>query len=114
MVFFAPGISYPKGAQHLALEAIVQLELYLTAEGTLLKEPLIIKSSGYSTIDEHCLKVFTNPNYAKMWKFKPASQPYKIQFEVRFENDEVESGFIGEAVYLSPEEGGGINETNPQ
>ena len=111
MVLFAPGFSYPKDAQHLALEAIVQLELYLTAEGTILKEPLIVNSSGYSEIDQHCLKMFTNPNYVRMWKFKPAPQPYKILFEVRFEDYKVEPRYIGEAVYLSPEEGGEINES---
>ena len=114
MVLFAPKISYPKDEQHLALEAVVQLELYITVEGTLLKDPIIVNSSGYAAFEEHCLKMFTNPNFTKVWKFKPAPQPYKILFEVRFEKDEVEADFIGEAVYLSPAEGGVINETKAQ
>lgn len=110
MVLFAPGFSYPKDAQHLDLEAVVQLELYLTSEGTLLKEPLMIISSGHPELDKHCLKMF-DPKYSKAWKFKPAPQPYKILFEVRFENYKVEPRYVGEAVYLSTEEGGEIDET---
>jgi hypothetical protein len=40
------------------------------------------------------------------WKFKPASQPYKMQVEIDFSKNEVKTKFIGEAAYLSTEEGG--------
>ncbi len=102
MVVFTPRFSYPKSAEHRGVEGKVQLELYLSSEGVLLKEPLITVSSGHPELDEHCLKMFK----AKEWKFKPASKPYKIRVEVSFFNNEVESRFLGEAAYLSTEEGG--------
>ena len=88
MVVFTPRFSYPKSAEHRGVEGKVQLELYLSSEGVLLKEPLITVSSGHPELDEHCLKM------------------YKIRVEVSFFNNEVESRFLGEAAYLSTEEGG--------
>ncbi|NLW56697.1 MAG: TonB family protein [Firmicutes bacterium] len=107
MVLFAPGFSYPKSAEHRGLEGTVQLELYLNPEGRLLSEPQILVSSGHTLLDDYCLRILKSGE----WKFKPAPQPYKILFEVRFEDYKVEPRYIGEAVYLSPEEGGEINES---
>ncbi len=97
--------SYPKNAEHKGIEGNVLLELYLSPEGTLLEEPRITVSSGHPELDQYCINIFK----AKALKYKPASQPYKIIVEVRFFNNkgkyEVEPNFIGEATYLSIEEG---------
>jgi TonB family protein len=102
MVGFVPRFTYPKSAEHLGAEGKVLMELYLTPEGTLLKEPMMLASSGHVALDEHCRRMFTSQE----WKFKPASQPYKMQVEIDFSKNEVKTKFIGEAAYLSTEEGG--------
>ena len=101
-----PRFTYPKGAQHQGIEGKVIMELYLTPEGTFLKEPLMLASSGHAALDGHCLNMFTSKNTLSQWKFKPASQPYKLQVQVNYANNEVQIGFIGEAAYLSTGEGG--------
>jgi protein TonB len=97
--------SYPKNAEHKGIEGNVLLELYLSPEGTLLEEPRITVSSGHPELDGYCINIFK----AEALKYKPASESYKIIVEVRFFNNkgkyEVEPNFIGEATYLSVEEG---------
>ncbi|HBR30091.1 MAG TPA: hypothetical protein DD734_01355 [Firmicutes bacterium] len=102
MVGFVPRFTYPKSAEHLGAEGKVLMELYLAPDGTLLKEPVMLASSGHAALDEHCRRMFTS----REWKFKPASQPYKLQVEIDFSDNEVKHKFIGEAAYLSTEEGG--------
>jgi TonB family protein len=104
--FFPRSPSYPKGAQHLGVEGRVLVEFYLTPEGTYLKEPLILVPSGHRVLDEHCQQIITKGE----WRFKPAAQPYKLQVEIGYANNEVTIEFLGEAAYLSTEEGGELIE----
>ncbi|NLY91055.1 MAG: TonB family protein [Firmicutes bacterium] len=101
-----PRFTYPKGAEHLGLEGRVLMEIYLSPDGTFLKDPVMLASSGHEALDDHCRRMFTS----REWKFKPAAQPYKLQVEVGYKNYEVTIDFLGEAAYLSPEEGGELIE----
>ena len=93
---------YPKDLLNQGIEGVVRIEVFINEEGTLLKDPEIILSSGLSKLDEHCLLTIK-----RIWKFKPAPKPYRLCVELSFTNDEVEGPrFLEEATYLSPEEGG--------
>ncbi len=105
-----PGFTYPKDAQHLGLEGRVLMEIYLTPEGTFLKDPVMLASSGHGALDDHCRELFTSREREREWKFKPAAEPYKLQVEVSYINYEVKIDFLGEAAYLTTEEGGELIE----
>lgn len=94
--------SYPKNAQNLGLEGRVLVEFYLTPEGTFLREPVILVPSGHQILDDYCRQMITKGE----WRFKQAAQSYKVQVEISFVNNEVKIDFLGEAAYLSTEEGG--------
>ncbi|NLC53458.1 MAG: hypothetical protein GX770_05780 [Firmicutes bacterium] len=108
MIGFIPSFTFPKNAEHLGVEGTVVIEIYLTPEGTFLKEPLMLVSSGHRVLDEHGQRLVNSGQL----RFKPASEPYKLQMEIRYfynpENGkyEVEPVAVGEAAYLSTEEGG--------
>lgn len=108
MIGLLPRFTYPKGAEHLGVEGTVCFEIYLTPEGTFLKEPLMLVSSGHRVLDDHGQRLLNSGQL----RFKPASEPYKLQLEVRYFYDrengkyEVEPVAVGEAAYLSTEEGG--------
>lgn len=93
---------YPKDLLNQGIEGVVRMEIFINEEGTLMKDPQIILSSGSAELDEHCLLTIK-----RIWKFKPAPKPYRLCVELNFTNDEVEGPrFLKEATYLSPEEGG--------
>lgn len=108
MVGPIPSFTFPKNAEHQGIEGTVLLEVYLTPEGTFLKEPVMLASSGHRILDEHSRNLIKSGQL----HFKPASEPYKLQMEIRYfynkENGryEVEPVAVGEAAYLSMEEGG--------
>ncbi|NLY88126.1 MAG: TonB family protein [Firmicutes bacterium] len=95
-------MTYHKDLQHEMVEGRIRLEVFLSADGNLLTEPVILQSSGDVRLDEHCLKTVT-----RYWQFKPASGPYKITVEVVFSQQEERPiiEFLGDAVYFSPEGG---------
>lgn len=95
---------YPKDLQDQGVEGAVRLEIYVKEDGSLLRDPVIKKSSGHPKLDEHCIKTVKDK---RLWQFKPAPQSYKLVVELRFSQDKVEEPrFLEEAAYLSPEEGG--------
>jgi outer membrane biosynthesis protein TonB len=108
MIGFIPSFTFPKNAEHLGVEGTVLMEIYLSPEGNFLKEPVMLASSGHRVLDEHGQRLIASGQL----RFKPASEPYKLQMEIRYfyneENGkyEVEPVAVGEAAYLSTEEGG--------
>lgn len=95
-------ITYHKDLLHEGVEGRVLLEVFLAADGKLLTEPVILRSSGDQRLDEHCLRTV-----ASYWRFEPAPAPYKVTVEVIFTQQEgrPKIEFIGDALYLSPEGG---------
>ncbi|NLM37814.1 MAG: hypothetical protein GX202_06780, partial [Firmicutes bacterium] len=108
MVGPIPGFTFPKNAEHLGIEGTVVMELYLTPEGKFLKEPVLLTSSGHGVLDDHARRLLGSGQLP----FKTAPEPYKLQMEIRYFSNkesgkyEVEVVAVGEAAYLSTEEGG--------
>lgn len=95
-------MTYHKDLLHEGVEGRVRLEIFLTADGDLLTEPVILRSSGHDRLDEHCLM-----SVKRNWHFEPAARPYRLIIEVSFSKNEPRPiiDFLGDAVYFSPEGG---------
>ncbi len=95
-------VTYHKDLLHEGIEGNVRLSIILAEDGSFLREPEIIVSSGHPRLDEHCLM-----SVKMNWRFRPAPKPYRVVVEVSFvkTDPQPQIRFLGEATYYSPEGG---------
>jgi len=95
-------VTYHKDLLHEGIEGNVRLNVFVAEDGSFLREPEIIVSSGHTRLDEHCLL-----SVKMNWRFRPAPKPYRVVVEVSFlkTDPQPQIRFLGEAAYYSPEGG---------